>query len=62
MAWFESGDLMGEDPTCFFEPTDETTVSEHEEETNRMFRRYLFMIRLAERQRMKSSAAHNPAA
>ena len=36
--------------------------SEHEEETNRMFRRYLFMIRLAERQRVKSSAAHNPAA
>lgn len=62
MAWFESGDLMGEDPTCFFEPADETTVSEHEEETNRMFRRYLFMIRLAERQRAKNSAAHNPAA
>lgn len=47
MAWFHSGNLMGEDPTCFFEPEDETTVSEHEEETNKMFRRYAFMARFA---------------
>ena len=51
MAWFESGDLMAEDPTCFFEPEDETTVSPHEEETGRMFRRYAFMARFAERDR-----------
>ena len=51
MAYFEHGDLMGEDPTCFFEPEDETTRSEHEEETNRMFRRYAFMARHAKRKR-----------
>lgn len=45
MAYYQSGDLMAEDPTCFFEPQDETTVCEHEAETNRMFRRYVFMIR-----------------
>ncbi len=47
MAYFHTGDLMGEDPTCFFEPEDETTVSEHEAETNRMFKRYAFMVRQA---------------
>ena len=51
MAWFESGDLMAEDPTCFFEPVDETTVSEHEAETNRMFKRYAFMARQSCRER-----------
>ncbi len=51
MALFEHGDLMAEDPTCFFEPEDETTVSEHEDETNRMFKRFAFMIRQAERAR-----------
>lgn len=49
MAFFEHGDLMAEDPTCFFEPEDETTVSEHEEETNRIFKRYAFMVRHATR-------------
>lgn len=43
MALYHNGDLMGEDPTCFFEPIDETTVSEHEEETNRVFRKYLMV-------------------
>ncbi len=51
MAWFESGDLMGEDPTCFFEPVDKNTVSENEEETNKMFKRYQFMARHAARGR-----------
>ena len=45
MAWFHSGDLMAEDPTCFFEPVDETTVCAHEDETNRIFKRYAFMAR-----------------
>jgi len=49
MAWFEHGDVMAEDPTCFFEPEDETTVCEHEVETNRMFKRYAFMKRHAEK-------------
>ena len=48
MALFEHGDLMAEDPTCFFEPADATTVCEHEAETNRVFGRYAFMARIAE--------------
>jgi radical SAM protein with 4Fe4S-binding SPASM domain len=51
MAFYESGNLMGEDPTCFFEPEDETTVSVHEDETNRMFKRYAFMLRYAHAKR-----------
>jgi hypothetical protein len=51
MAFYEHGDVMAEDPTCFFEPEDETTVSEHEDETNRMFKRYAFMVRYAHSKR-----------
>ncbi len=40
---------MAEDPTCFFEPEDETTVSEHEEQTNKMFKRFAFMQRAADK-------------
>jgi len=45
MAYFHTGDYMEEDPTCFFEPVDRTTVSEHEEETNRFFKKYLMVAR-----------------
>src|SRR5512143_906814 len=45
MAYFHTGDYMQEDPTCFFDPVDETTVSEHEEETNRYFKKYLMVAR-----------------
>ncbi len=45
MAYFHTGDYMGEDPTCFFDPVDKNTVSEHEEETNRMFKKYLMIAR-----------------
>jgi len=51
LAWYHHGDLMAEDPTCFFEPEDATTVCEHEEQTNRMFRRYAFMVRHAHSKR-----------
>jgi len=51
MAFYEHGDVMAEDPNCFFEPEDETTVSPHEEETNRMFKRYAFMVRHAHSRR-----------
>jgi len=51
MAYFESGDVMGEDPTCFFDPVDESTVSEHEAETNQNFKFYVFMRRFASRKR-----------
>lgn len=57
MALFEHGDIMAEDPTCFFEPVDETTVSPHEEETNRMFKRYAFMKRHAEQMLAKERLA-----
>ncbi len=47
MAFYHGGDYMGEDPTCFFDPVDRSTVSEHEEETNRVFRQYLLVARSA---------------
>ena len=47
MAYFHTGDYMEEDPTCFFEPVDRTTKSEHEEETNRFFKKYLIVARHA---------------
>jgi radical SAM protein with 4Fe4S-binding SPASM domain len=47
MAYYHTGDYMEEDPTCFFEPVDESTVSEHEEETNRLFKKYLIVARHA---------------
>lgn len=45
MAYYHSGDYMGEDPTCFFNPTSRETVSEYEEETNRLFKKYLIVAR-----------------
>ena len=45
MAYFHTGDMMQEDPTCFFDPVDRNTVSEHEEETNRFFKKYLMVAR-----------------
>jgi radical SAM protein with 4Fe4S-binding SPASM domain len=47
MAYFHTGDYMAEDPTCFFEPIDRTTVAEEEEETNRLFKKYLIVARHA---------------
>jgi radical SAM protein with 4Fe4S-binding SPASM domain len=45
MAYFHTGDYLEDDPTCFFDPVDRTTVSEHEEETNRLFKKYLMVAR-----------------
>ncbi len=45
MAYYHTGDCMSEDPTCFFDPVDKTTVSEHDEETNRMFKKYSIIAR-----------------
>jgi hypothetical protein len=45
MAYFHTGDFLQEDPTCFFEPIDKTTVSAHEEETNHFFKKYLMVAR-----------------
>ena len=60
MAYFEHGDLMAEDPTCFFEPVDETTVSPHEAQTNKMFRLYAFMARYANKSRPEPGKACPP--
>jgi AdoMet-dependent heme synthase len=45
MAYYHTGDYMEEDPTCFFDPVNKETVSEHEEETNRLFKKYLIIAR-----------------
>ncbi len=43
MAFYYTGDYLSEDPTCFFEPANELTVSEHEAETNYYFKKYVFL-------------------
>jgi len=57
MAYFAHGELMAEDPQCFFDPVDETTVSEHEAETGRGFKKYYFMVRHAGRSMVKAEQA-----
>jgi AdoMet-dependent heme synthase len=53
MAFFHKGDYMEEDPTCFFDPKDPSEKSPHEDETNKMFKRYVFMVRHAGRNMLK---------
>ena len=64
MTYYEHGDLMAEDPTCFFEPEDETTVSPHEQQTGKMFKRYAFMARHVAKDRRletgRSPSEHSP--
>lgn len=45
LAYYHSGDYLQEDPTCFFEPEDENTVSEFEEATNKLFIKYARLAR-----------------
>ena len=45
MAYYHNGDYMAEDPTCFFDPEDRATISPHEEQTNRLFKKYLIVAR-----------------
>jgi len=47
MAYFHDGNLLGEDPTCFFDPATPATRSEHEDETGRVFQKYLIVARHA---------------
>lgn len=47
MAYFHTGNYLGEDPTCFFDPVDRDTVADEEEETNRLFKKYLIIARYA---------------
>jgi radical SAM protein with 4Fe4S-binding SPASM domain len=44
LAYYHTGDYMAEDPTCFFDPKDENTKSEFEEETNRNFGLYAKIV------------------
>ncbi|MFH1227747.1 MAG: radical SAM protein [Planctomycetota bacterium] len=44
LAYYQTGDYLAEDPSCFFEPQDEHTVSEHEETHNRNVSRFLEFI------------------
>jgi len=48
LAYYRTGDYMAEDPTCFFEPVDETTRSEHEELQNRNVTRFVKFIKTKE--------------
>jgi radical SAM protein with 4Fe4S-binding SPASM domain len=41
LAYYHMGDYLEEDPTCPFEPENETTVSPFEDETNKLFRQYI---------------------
>lgn len=61
MAYFHTGDYLEEDPTCFFDPVDRTTVSEHEAETNRFFKKYLMVARYVGLYRRPASAAKSVA-
>ena len=45
LAYYKTGDYMAEDPTCFFEPVDAATRSEHEELQNRNTTRFLEFIK-----------------
>jgi len=45
LAYYRTGDYLAEDPTCFFEPVDETTRSEHEESQNKQTTRFLKFIK-----------------
>jgi hypothetical protein len=47
MAYVHTGDYLGEDPTCFFDPVDRDSVAEEEEETSRVFKKYLIVARHA---------------
>ncbi|MFQ5666991.1 MAG: radical SAM protein [Candidatus Binatia bacterium] len=58
MAYFHTGDYMEEDPTCFFDPVDRRTVSEHEAETNRFFKKYLMIARYVGLYRRPQSASN----
>jgi len=47
LAYYRTGDYLEEDPTCCFDPVDENTVSPHEAETNRLFKRYIRLAKYA---------------
>jgi radical SAM protein with 4Fe4S-binding SPASM domain len=48
LAFYRSGDLLAEDPTCFFEPDDETAVCACEEKETRQLMKFIDYIRYNE--------------
>ncbi|MFA5795270.1 MAG: radical SAM protein [Candidatus Brocadiia bacterium] len=44
LAYYGTGDYLAEDPTCFFEPQDESTVSEYEETYNQNVSKFLDFV------------------
>jgi len=44
MAYYHTGDYLSEDPTCFFEPANELTVSEYEEVQTRNVTKFINFI------------------
>ena len=48
MAYYLNGDLFAEDPTCFFEPDDESTRSPLEEKQTEVTRRFLEFLKYNE--------------
>jgi len=45
LAYYKSGDYLAEDPTCFFEPIDKTTISEHEQVQNENMVKFIEFIK-----------------
>jgi len=48
LAYYHNGDCLAEDPTCFFEPVDETTRSEFEDVQDRNVSRFIDYIKFNE--------------
>ena len=48
LAYYQTGDILAEDPTCFFEPEDRETRSEIEEEQTAQLRRFVEYVRYNE--------------
>ncbi len=44
LAFYSSGDCFAEDPTCFFEPSGEKDISEHEDETGYNARSFIEFV------------------
>jgi sulfatase maturation enzyme AslB (radical SAM superfamily) len=44
VTYYRTGDYLESDPTCFFEPVDETTVSEFESLQNRNAKKFIHFV------------------
>ena len=48
MAYYHNGDILAEDPTCFFEPADADTRSDLEEEQTKQLMKFVEYIKYNE--------------